>query len=60
MEPAQPEPAESDLPDKPPVPQVEEDNSEPGEEPVDEAEYQDPDVAAADPETDNAEADPVE
>jgi hypothetical protein len=49
------EPREEDLPDKPPVPDVEEDTSIPDAEKVAEEEYQSPEVADADPETDNRE-----
>jgi len=49
------EPREEDLPDKPPVPDVEEDTSIPDAEKVAEEEYQSPEVADADPETDNME-----
>jgi hypothetical protein len=49
------EPPESDLPDKPPVPDVPEDPSVPGEEPVPDEDFQNPQEADADPETDNTE-----
>jgi hypothetical protein len=52
---AVPEPEEAMLPDKPPVPEVEEDNVVPGEEPVPAEEFQSPEEAAANPETDNTE-----
>jgi hypothetical protein len=51
------EPREEDLPPKPEVPEVDEDNQVPGEDPVAEEDFTDAATAAEHPEMDDAEDD---